>query len=108
MEYLLRQLTRLPPRTQLLFGRSDDEAGPLGRFARLPTEINFMIFACLSLDDVGNFALTSKRAKALAASYLISKASLRRVMSLPSKMAQVNVAYCYKSKCTDCPRSLDI
>ena len=93
LEYLLRQLARLPPRPPFgLFGRSDDEAGPLGRFCRLPTEVNFMIFACLPLDDVGNFALTSKRAKALAAGYLTSRACLRRVLSLPSRMAEVNVA----------------
>ena len=92
LEYLLRQLARPPPIADGLFGRSDDEAGPLGRFGRLPTEINFRIFACLPLDDVGNFALTSKRAKALAAGYLTSRACLRRVLSLPSKMAEVNVA----------------
>ena len=93
LESPLRELARLPPRPPSgLFGRSDDEAGPLGRFGRLPTEINFRIFACLPLDDVGNFALTSKSAKALAAGYLTSRACLRRVLSLPSKMAEVNVA----------------
>ena len=97
LEYLLRQLARLPPQPPPFgpFGRSVDLAGPLGRFGCLPTEINFMIFACLPLDDVGNFALTSKSTKALAASYLTSRACLRRVLSLPSKMAEVNVAYCY-------------
>ena len=83
------------------FGRSGDGSGPLGRFGRLPTEINFMIFACLSLDDVGNFALTSKRAKALAAGYLASRACLRRVLSLPSKMGEVSQCCLLNlSKCT--------
>ena len=59
-----------------------------------------MIFAYLSLDDVGNFALTSKRAKALAAGYLASRACLRRVLSLPSKMAEVSqCCLLFSSKC---------
>ena len=100
LDQLLTHLARLPPRPpSSRFGRldlgGDGLTGPLGRLGRLPTEIQFMIFACLSLDDVGNFALTSKRAKALAAGYLASRACLRRVLSLPSDVAQVTIAYCH-------------
>ena len=99
LDQLLAHLARLPPRPPPRFGRldlgGDGLVGPLGRLGRLPTEIQFMIFACLSLDDVGNFALTSKRAKALAAGYLASRACLRRVLSLPSDVAEVTVAYCH-------------
>ena len=93
LEELIRRLLRGHPKPPFLFGRSD-ESGPLGLFGRLPTEINFMIFSYMPLGDVGNIALTSKSAKALAASYLSSKACLRRVLVLAAKMSEV-IAACW-------------
>ena len=92
LEQLIRRLLRGHAKAPFLFGR--DEAGPLGLFGRLPTEINFMIFSYTPLGDVGNIALTSRSAKALAASYLSSKACLRRVLVLAAKMSEV-IAACW-------------